>query len=339
MNTLLPAVLRSPLRLPSSLRIGLLSVSLLLPLTVTTASAQLAPIPQEPSAPEPLTTRPLPTLPLPLQSSASSDLEMPVLLPTTFRINNPARPVALRLNAELGTIGILKHTIQFSQDGSELDYVREGGQNNLYFFARISAELEIFRRHSFILLYQPLDVKTEEVLRRDISIDKQLFPSGTPVNFRYGFDFYRFSYQFDFFKSPRYELAIGLGLQLRNASISFTSGDGTLRRVNNNIGPVPLLRMRGRYTFDNGLFLGMEVDGLYARGKVITGSLYSFEGALLDASIRMGVAATSFMDVYLNLRYLGGGAQGTSDNNPPPSDGYTNNWLHTLVTSIGFTVR
>ncbi|MBP6742803.1 MAG: hypothetical protein KA244_08140, partial [Deltaproteobacteria bacterium] len=87
------------------------------------------------------------------------------------------------------------------------------------------------------------------------------------------------------------------------------------------------------------LFLGMEVDGLYARGKVITGSLYSFEGALLDASIRMGVAATSFMDVYLNLRYLGGGAQGTSDNDPPPGDGYTNNWLHTLVTSIGFTVR
>lgn len=271
-------------------------------------------------------------------SALASD-EVPVLLPTSFRLNNPARNVALRLNLELGTVGVVRHTVQFSQDGSEVDYVQEGGQNNLFFFARISAELELFRRHTFILLYQPIDLRTEQVLSRDLRIDQLTFPSGTPVNFRYGFDFYRFNYQFDFLRSRRHELAIGVGLQIRNAAISFTSVDGTLRRVNNDIGVVPLLHLRARATFQNGVFIGTEIDGLYARGSVITGSLYEFEGAILDASLRVGLSVTRFMETYLNLRYLGGGAQGYSPEDPPPGDGYTNNWLHTVITSIGFTLR
>ncbi len=271
-------------------------------------------------------------------SALASD-EVPVLLPTSFRLNNPARNVALRLNLELGTVGVVRHTVQFSQDGSEIDYVQEGGQNNLFFFARISAELELFRRHTFILLYQPIDLRTEQVLSRDLRIDQLTFPSGTPVNFRYGFDFYRFNYQFDFLRSRRHELAIGVGLQIRNAAISFTSVDGTLRRVNNDIGVVPLLHLRARATFQNGVFIGTEIDGLYARGSVITGSLYEFEGAILDASLRVGLSVTRFMETYLNLRYLGGGAQGYSPEDPPPGDGYTNNWLHTVITSIGFTLR
>lgn len=265
--------------------------------------------------------------------------EVPVLMPTALRINNPARNIALRLHLELGTIGVLGHTVQFSQSGSAIDYVNEGGQNNLFFFARIAAELEIFRRHTFIFLYQPIDLRTEQVLARDLSIDDLTFPSGTPVNFRYGFDFYRFNYQFDFLRSRRHEIAIGVGLQIRNAAISFTSADGALRRVNNDIGVVPLLHLRARTTFANGVFLGTEVDGLYARGRVITGSLYEFEGAILDASIRAGLSVTSFMETFLNLRYIGGGAQGFSPEDPPPGDGYTNNWLHTLIVSIGFTVR
>ncbi len=291
---------------------------------------QVAPAPVTPAAPAPAMQ------PAPISPMAD---ELPVLMPTALRLNNPARNIALRLNLELGTLGVLQHTVQFSTNGSALDYVNEGGQNNLFFFARISAELEIFRRHTFIFLYQPLDLRTEQVLSRDIVLDDLTFPSGTPMNFRYGFDFYRFNYQFDFLRSRRHELAIGLGIQIRNAAISFTSVDGTLRRVNNDIGVVPLLHLRARTTFKNGVFLGTEIDGIYARGRVITGSLYEFEGAILDASVRVGLSVTSFMETYLNLRYIGGGAQGYSPDDPPPGDGYTNNWLHTMIASIGFTLR
>lgn len=299
----------------------------LLPHAVAQTTLQLATAPESPSLP---TARPWP----------SPDIDdLPVIQPTWLRVNNPTRNIALRLNLELGTVGVVKHTIQLSQDGSELDYVNEGGQNNLFFFARISAEVELFRRHTLIFLYQPIDLRTEQVLSRDVRIDQLTFPSGTPVNFRYGFDFYRFNYQFDFFRSRRHELAIGGGLQIRNAALSFTSADGTLRRVNNDIGVVPLLHLRARTTFRNGLFIGTEIDGLYARGRIITGSLYEFEGALLDASLRVGLSLTNFMETFLNLRYLGGGAQGFSPDDPPPGDGFTNNWLHTVVASIGFGIR
>ena len=236
-------------------------------------------------------------------------------------------------------LAVVSHTIQYSTDGSVFDYVHEGGQSGVLPFARLSAELEIFQRHSFILLYQPLTVATQTVLQRDISVDKLIFPAGTPMNLQYGFDFYRFDYQFDFFRSPKYELAIGLGLQLRNARISFTSVDGRLRRTNDNLGPVPLLRVRGRYTFQNGFFVALEADGFYANIPIANGGNNNVEGAIFDTSLRGGVNLTAFMDVFLNLRYLGGWSNGTSPNPGGPGDGFTANYLHTLIVSLGVGLR
>ena len=279
---------------------------------------------------------PLPTA-VPAAASAQGEPEAH-LLPLRWRLNDPARSWALRASAELGMLGVLSHTIQFSTDGSVFDYVHEGGQSGVFPFSRVSAEFEIFHRHSFILLYQPLTIVTQTVLQRDISVDKLIFPAGMPLNLQYGFDFYRFDYQYDFFRSPKYELAIGLGIQLRNARISFTSGDGQFRRTNDNLGPVPLLRVRGRYTFHNGFFLGLEADGFYANIPVANGGSSNVEGAIFDVSLRGGVALTAFMDVFLNVRYLGGWSNGTSTPNGF-GDGFTANYLHTMILSLGVGLR
>ncbi len=270
---------------------------------------------------------------------AAATEEVASVLPTRWRINDPTRNWAIRATAEIGMLAVAKHTIQYSTDGSTFDYKNEGGQSGLFPFARLSAELEIFHRHSFIFLYQPLTVTTQTVLERDISVDKLTFPAGTPLDLKYGFDFYRFDYQFDFFRSPKYELAIGLGIQLRNARVSFTSVDGQLRRTNDNLGPVPLIRVRGRYTFHNGFFLGLEADGFYANIPIANGGSSNVEGAIFDTSLRGGVNLTQFMDVYLNLRYLGGWANGTSSNPTGPGDGYNANYLHTLIVSLGVGLR
>ncbi|MFH2008204.1 MAG: hypothetical protein ABI333_16595 [bacterium] len=58
----------------------------------------------------------------------------------------------------------------------------------------------------------------------------------------------------------------------------------------------------------------------------------------MDASLRLGFEITSFLDAYLNVRYLGGGAEGISD--PEEfSDGYTKNWIHTLIVSLGVRIK
>lgn len=257
------------------------------------------------------------------------------LLPGQPLINKPGHWLKVKGAVELGFLGVLYHRIKFSRTGSYFDYVEEGNQDNLFLFWRVSAELEIVNHHSLIFLYQPLDITTQALMSRDVVVDDLTFAEGTATNLRYGFDFYRFSYLYDFFDDPGTELAVGLSLQIRNATIVFTSVDGTLRRARNNIGPVPILKIRGRYTFDPGVWIGAEVDGFIASGKIITGSRKDFLGAILDASIRVGFDLTPYLETFVNLRYIGGGARGTSKEKDEPGDGYTKNWISLISFSIG----
>lgn len=247
----------------------------------------------------------------------------------------PAGPFyRVRAVAELGFLAVLSHKIQFGKDGTYFDYVREGGQDNLYSVGRLSLELELKRRHTFIFLYQPLEINTNVALQRDVRIAGSEFPQGTPVELRYGFPFYRASYLYDLVKSPKHELSVGLSFQIRNATIDFKSQDGKIFTSNRDIGPVPILKSRGRYTFDRGAFIGYEVDGFYAPISVINGSDNEVTGAIVDLSLRGGMALPANGEIFLNWRYLAGGAVGQSD--PEPTyDGYTKNWLHFMTVSIG----
>ncbi|TXC67691.1 hypothetical protein FRC91_19890 [Bradymonadales bacterium TMQ1] len=239
--------------------------------------------------------------------------------------------------AELGFNSPVYHKIQFGRDGTYFDYVEEGGQDVLFPFMRLSVEAKFGGRHNVVFLYQPLDVQTEVLTEREVVADGAVFAEETPLNLRYGFSFYRASYMFDLITSERTELGVGASLQIRNATISFESGDGTLRRVRRDVGPVPILKVRGRHTLENGVWFGAEVDGFYAPGRWVNGSTDTeVLGAILDASLRAGVVVTPEIDAFLNVRYLGGGADGTSQNQAGPGDGYTKNWLNLVIVSLGF---
>jgi hypothetical protein len=243
--------------------------------------------------------------------------------------------------AEFGFLGVPAHTIQFGKTGSVVNLVTEGGQDNLAPFGRVSTELTLGGAHTIIFLYQPLELRTNAVFERDITIDSLVFPEGTPVDVRYGFDFWRLGYHYNFFADePGMELSLGLGLQIRNAAIEFTSSDGTLRRTNHDIGPVPLIKLRGRYTWqDVGVWLGGEVDGFYAPIKYLNGKGSDVVGAIIDLSARAGYNVWGPMDVFLNVRYLAGGAEGTGTPDGPGSDGWVANWLHFISVTLGVELR
>lgn len=257
-------------------------------------------------------------------------------------LNEPTSPVEFRAGTEIGFIGVLEHTIQFGRNGTKFDYVAAGRQNVLFPWRRLSAELHFKPRHTVIFLYQPLDIRTTTTLEERLIVDIDTFPVGTPLDLRYGFDFYRLSWLYDFWSAPDRELAAGLSLQVRNASIAFTSRDGTQQRVYQDVGPVPILKTRARIPVSRRAWLGAEIDGFYAQGRVVTGSTNvepSFRGAILDASLRCGYRFNDALDGFLNARYLGGGAEGAQDNPKNPGDGYTSNWLGSFSLSLGFTVR
>jgi hypothetical protein len=237
--------------------------------------------------------------------------------------------------AELGFLGVAGHKVQFSKTGTYFNYVENGGQDILFPFGRLSLDLTLHKKHHLVFLFQPLSLVTKETVEQRFDVDGTVFPAGTPVEFTYNFPFWRLSYLYDFSKSPDRELAFGLSFQIRNARIEFESLDGTLLRSTRDIGPVPILKTRLKQEFKT-TWLGFEADGFYAPISYINGSDEEVVGAILDASIRAGMRFGTG-NAFLNVRYLGGGAVGTSSDRKGPGDGYVRNWLHFLSVSIGFS--
>lgn len=299
----------------------------------------------EPSAAPPSTSPP-PALPSstptasPAVAPTPAVTATPAVSPTPVVAATPATTdpwYRIRPQAELGFLGVLSNRIQFGKQGTYFNYQSDGGQDNLYFFARLSIEAELFRRHNLTFLYQPLELNTRVQLPIDLVVDEAKFARGTSMAFKYGFPFYRFSYMYDFFGDDDRELSIGLSAQIRNATIEFATADGATLKSYRDIGFVPLLKSRGRYTFKNGVFIGHEIDGVYAPIRGVNGSDNEVTGALVDASVRVGLKLPVKSEMFLNVRYLAGGATGQSD--PETfSDGKTKNWLQFLTVSLGGTI-
>lgn len=238
--------------------------------------------------------------------------------------------------AEFGFLSVLSHQIQFGKSGTYFDYVENGGQDVLFPVTRFSGEMDIGKRNTFIVLYQPLKLETQDLLENDVIIDNCTFPDSTGIKCLYSFPFYRFSYLRELLSEKRrYKLSIGLTLQIRNATISFESTDGTRYRTNRDIGLVPALKLRGKMNLTDLFFIGIEADGIYAPVSYLNGSDNEVVGAILDASVSAGVKVKAGT-LFVNARYLGGGATGTSTEDIWPGDGYVKNWLHFLIISTGF---
>ncbi|MFC1585471.1 hypothetical protein ACFL5V_08000 [Fibrobacterota bacterium] len=260
---------------------------------------------------------------------------MLVLLPFSSSAKNSDNPAySLTGIAELGFLAVLDHKVQFSKTGTYFDYDEYGGQDVLFPFHRISLDLALGPKHHLMFLYQPLSLVTRETLDRDLDVDGVVFADGTPMEFVYNFPFWRLSWLYDFSGNPDREFAFGLSFQIRNATIDFRSLDGDQLRSTRDIGPVPVLKTRMHRQWSNGLRLGMEADGFYAPISYINGSDNEVVGAILDASLNAGLKFKQSLP-YLNLRYLGGGAVGSSTDREGPGDGYVRNWLHFMTVSIG----
>lgn len=297
-------------------------------LGTSVAAADTPPAPVGPAA---MTAAPSPA-PAPLESA---DLHEAV---RRFSLNPPASNIKVRPVVEFGLLALLSHNYQGGRDGTSFDLRREGGQASAFFAWRLSAEAELFKRHTLIVLYQPLDLRTRATLTRDLRVNGLTFPTETPMQFRYGFDFYRMSYLYDLIASPRHELSLGLSLQLRVANIEFASLDGALQRATQNLGPVPLLKVRGRTTFRNDVFMGVEVDGIGIQFPSEQGSVL---GVFFDASLRLGYSPTKLLETFVNLRYLGGGARGPGSKplSPEFGDGYVDNFIHAMTVSVGLALQ
>jgi hypothetical protein len=239
--------------------------------------------------------------------------------------------------AETGFLAVLSHQVQFGKKGTDFDYVADGGQDVLFPVTRFSVEMDVGSRNTFILLYQPLRIESQAFLEYDAVFDDLTYPGSTGIKCLYSFPFYRASYLREFLPENRtYKLALGVSLQIRNALISFESTDGRRYRTNGGIGLVPALKLRSKANLDKRFYIELEADGIYAPVSYLNGSTNEIVGAILDAGLRIGAKVREPGTVFVGIRYLGGGATGTSTQDVWPGDGYVKNWLHFLIVSTGY---
>jgi len=256
---------------------------------------------------------------------------------TSYSQEESTKHFGFRAVSEIGFLGVFGHKIQFSNNGTYFDYKRDGGQDVLFPVTRLSLEMDLGKRNTLVFLYQPLRLETQVLLQQDLVVDSLTFPANTSINTLYNFPFYRGSYLRKFFPNKeKFRFEFGGTIQIRNTTISFESTDGTRFRTNRNVGIVPTLKLRSGYQLSERVDLEFEADGAYAPISYLNGSDNEVVGAILDASIRARIQLMDPVFTFLNLRYLGGGAVGTSDDIDGPGDGYVKNWLHFTTVSIGF---
>ncbi len=246
--------------------------------------------------------------------------------------------INLRFNLEHGFLAVLSHNIQFGQDGTEIDLRNEGGQDILFPFWRVCAEIARYP-HGFTFLYQPLALENVEAITRDLVVYDGTFPEDTPVRFNYGFPYYRFGYRYTFTeKNSAFDFGLGFSLQIRNANIVISSLDGTLLSRSSDVGFVPLIAAFSNFRLAPSLRIESQINGIYAPVRYLNISTTDVEGAFLEATIRTVFSYPPLYDYFLSIRYIGGGAEGTSDNDAP-GDGFTSNWLNFLTITLGISLN
>lgn len=255
---------------------------------------------------------------------------------------NPEASVALRAQAEVGALYPIVNIYQVGQNGTEVSIPNDLGQENLFPFLRFQLDLDIGtkgRRNTLSFLYQPLTLQSLSAPDRDLQIGDILFPEGRGIDFTYGFSFWRLTWMYDVLPATDKELAFGLALQMRNANIVYAAVDGSAVVATRNIGPVPILAFRGRGMLTKKLWMAGEMQGFYANIPGVNGGSTDVEGAILDTSLKVGLAGPQGASAFLALRYVGGGAVGESRRADPFTDGFTRNWIHFMSLSAGFELR
>jgi opacity protein-like surface antigen len=163
------------------------------------------------------------------------------------------------------------------------------------FFYRLRLSYIIKSRHTFSLLYAPLETKSEGSIQNDVFFEGVMFPANTELVGTYKFNSYRLTYRYEFVRKPKFEFGLGFTAKIRDAEIALSSSG--LNTEKTNTGFVPIINFRLLWKIDDKFRLLLDGDALAApQGRA--------EDVLISASYKI----SDNIEIRAGYRILEGGA-------------------------------
>ena len=186
------------------------------------------------------------------------------------------------------------------------------------FFYRLRLNYTIKSRHTFSLLYAPLETTSKGSVPNDIIFEGEAFPANTELVGTYKFNSYRLTYRYDIVLKPKFEFGLGLTAKIRDAEIALSSAGLSSKKT--NVGFVPIINFRLLWKVDDKFGLLLDGDALAApQGRA--------EDVLIAATYKL----TDNFKLRAGYRILEGGA----DNN----EVYNFALFHYASVGISYTFK
>jgi hypothetical protein len=168
-------------------------------------------------------------------------------------------------------------------------------------FLRLRVSHTFGEKHTFSVLYAPLEVKASGRSDKTIDFAGVTFPANENLNAIYMFNSYRLTYRYDFIQTTANEFGMGLTAKIRDAKIAL-EGNG-LSGEKTNVGFVPIINFRYRHYFSDKFSFLLEGDALAApQGRaedVLLAATYSINPKLsLKAGYRILEGGSDNDEVY-----------------------------------------
>lgn len=211
------------------------------------------------------------------------------ILLITFCLKTTIKAQAV-VGLESGYVLTLYNDVRIPGDKGTFFSLSDDLRANPKLFYRLKGSYTINSRHTFAVLYAPLQIKSEGSLPKDILFEGVVFAANSPLKSTYKFNSYRLTYRYEFFQNPKFEFGLGLTAKIRDAKIAISSAG--LESEKTNVGFVPIINFRFLYKIDDVFGILLDGDALAApQGRaedVLIALTYKFsDNYVLSAGYRV----------------------------------------------------
>lgn len=154
-------------------------------------------------------------------------------------------------------------------------------------FYRTRLNYTSMSRHTFSLLYAPLETKSYSNIANDILFEGVVFPANSKIEGTYKFNSYRLTYRYEIVKKTRLDFGLGITAKIRDAKITLSTPGLIADKA--NVGFVPLINFRLMWKVSDKFGFLLDGDALAApQGRaedVLIAAIYNLSE---NISIRAG---------------------------------------------------